>query len=336
MSTQALPQQNVPAADAWIGIDVAKKKLDVHLLLPDASCHTGVFENTSSGYTKLIKWRKRLASKSVCHFCLEATGSYSLGVAIALAEAGERVSIVNPHRAKCFAHGDGADNKNDKIDARTLARMCREKRPDPWRVPSGAVRELISLSRYLEDLVGMKTQQSNRLGEPGLSDMVTTSLTHMIEQIDEQIAEIEQAILALIDQHPDLRAKKDLLVTIPGIAERSAARFIAEIPDIEAFSSAPSLVRHAGLNPIEHQSGTSIRHNSQIARKGNRHLRTCLYMPALVAVRHNPLVRPLYERLCAAGKKKKVALVAAMRKLLSIIYGVLHHGKPFDASLVAG
>jgi transposase len=330
LPTQPQIPTQVPTANTWIGIDVAKDKLDVHLLLQNDQCFSGVFENAASGFKKLLKWCRRYADGMVRHFCLEATGTYSLAPAVALVEAGERVSIVNPYRAKCYAQGDGTDNKNDRTDARSLARMCREKQLALWQAPPAIIRELVSLSRYLGDLVAMKSQQTNRLGEPEVTQTVHASLTKVIEQLDEQIDTIEKAILDLINSHPDLRAKKDLLVSIPGIGERTAARILAEVPNIEAFSDAPALVRYAGLNPVEHESGTSVHRASKIARKGNRHLRASLYMPALSAIQHNPAVGSFYKRLCAAGKKKKVALVAAMRKLLSIVFGVLHHGKPFS------
>lgn len=261
---------------------------------------------------------------------MEATGAYSLGIAIALAEALERVSIVNPYRARRFAEGEGIDIKNDKVDARTLATMCFNQKPALWQLPPVQMRELINLSRHLDDLIGTRTQQKNRLSEPANSETVITSLKALIEVIDTQIQSVEKSMMELVNQDPDLRGKHDLLMSIPGIGERTALNMLAELTDIEMFSSASAVVRYAGLDPTEHVSGDSVHKPSTIARRGNCHLRTALYMPTLAAIKHNVLVRDFYHRLLNNGKRKMTALVAAMRKLLSIVYGVLHSKQPFN------
>jgi transposase len=223
------------------------------------------------------------------------------------------------------------DIKNDKVDARMLALMCYKQHPSLWQLPPAQMRELINLSRHLGDLVGTRTQQKNRLGEPGNSATVIKSLTAIIDLIDTQIQTVEKSMMDLIDQDPDLREKRDLLVSIPGIGERTALNLMAELPDIEMFGSASAVVRYAGLDPTEHSSGSSVHKKPHIARRGNRHLRAALYMPALSAIQHNAPVREFYLRLLACGKTKMCALVGAMRKLLSIAYGVLHSGQPFNA-----
>lgn len=332
MSVQAIQQETMPPATAWIGIDVSKKTLDALLLMAKGHTQAGKFDNTPEGHRKLLKWAKRLAPLSIRHFCMEATGSYSLGIAVELSQAQERVSIVNPYRARRFAQGEGIDIKNDKVDAHVLAKMCYQQSPALWQLPPEHARELVNMSRHLVDLIGVRTQQKNRLSEPGNSKTVINSLTAVIDSINTQIEVVEKTMMDLITQDPDLSSKHDLLTSIPGIGDRTALNLMAELPDIEMFGSASAIIRFAGLDPSQHDSGSSVHKKPKIARKGSRHLRSALYMPTLSAIKCNSVIREFYQRLLARGKPKMTAIVASMRKLLSIAYGVLHSGRSFDAS----
>ena len=144
------------------------------------------------------------------------------------------------------------------------------------------------------------------------------------------------AIRAHFKRYAPLRAKRDLLVTVPGIGPITAAKILAEVPEIESFEGARQVAAYAGLTPKEHITGSSVRGRTRLSKIGNARIRTALYMPAVVSIRCNPLVRALAERLRAKGKVPMVIIGAAMRKLLHLAYGVLKHGKPFDPAFAAG
>ena len=148
--------------------------------------------------------------------------------------------------------------------------------------------------------------------------------------LDEQIEQLAQRIREHIDQNPDLKERKELLTSIPGIADVTAARLLAEIPPLERFEGAPQLAAYAGLTPREHQSGSSVYRRSRLSKTGNAHLRHALYMPALVALRWNPTIQVFAARLRERGKHKMAIVGAIMRKLLHIVYGILKSGKPYD------
>jgi len=297
---------------------------------PDRSA-TGQFPNNQKGHVKLLKWAKRLAGNSTIHFCMEATGSYGDAIALYLAEAGHLVSVINPYRIHHWAISRGLGNKTDKVDARAIARYCLNEKPDVWRMAAPEVRELTAFVRHLDNLKQQATQQNNRLSEPGLPPLVIKSLKKLLHQIEEQIASLEQGIEEHINNHPGLKQDRDLLVTIPGIAQTTAAKILAELPDVHQFNSAQSAAKYAGLSPSQYMSGSSIHKRTKLFKGGKRRLKATLYMPAMTAIRYNEPVKQIYQRLVAKGHKGASALAAAMRKLLMIAVGVLRSQTPFQA-----
>lgn len=316
--------------NAWVGMDVSKDTLDVCLIGAADVRHSGRFLNQTDGYIKLLKWVARLAPKAQVHFCVEATGAYSRAIALFLIEKGHHVTIANPLRTKYAALAQGQGNKTDKSDAQVIAVWCRDQKPPLWRLTKPQVRELVALSHYLDALINQSVQHKNRLSEPGLIPAVETSLRLLLDQTEQQIQQMEQAIRTLIDDDPDLRQDRDLLLSIPGIGEATAIRLLAEMPDVTEFSCASSLACYAGLTPRVFQSGSSVRKPARLSKQGNGRLRAALFMAALSARQHNVLVRCFCERLLGRGKAKKAVICAGMRKLLLIVYGVLRHRKPFD------
>jgi transposase len=176
----------------------------------------------------------------------------------------------------------------------------------------------------------MRIQESNRR-QAGLdSEAVLTNLADHLIYLDEQIKALEKKIKDLIGRYPDLKRQRDLLISIKGISHTTTAKLLAEIPDIDQFDSAAQLAAYVGVTPRRKSSGTSVRGKGHLSKMGNTHLRSALYMPAVTAMRWNPLVKPLVERLQKRGKLPKVILGAVMRKLIHLAYGVLKSGKPFD------
>jgi transposase len=260
---------------------------------------------------------------------MEATGTYGHALATFLVDAEQAVSVVNPCRTKHAAIAYGQDNKTDPVDARTLAQFCQKEQPALWRQSAPEVRLLVALVRRLEALELQRQQEPNRLSEPGLLEPVVRSLETMVASLDAEIGRLESEIETHIDQHPSLKGDRDLLLSIPGVGHRTARWILAELPDVSQFASAQAAAAYAGLAPKEYRSGTSVKRATRLSKRGNVHLRKALSFPAMTAVRFNPLVKALYDRLLAAGRPRMVALGAAMRKVLMLCCGVLKNQREF-------
>jgi transposase len=320
-----------------VGVDVSKETLDACVLRPNGKSAAAQFRNEPSGFAKLLRWARSKAPGCLLHFCMEATGAYSMGLAsylveeqdtaataatAATAEVHLLVSVVNPFRVKHAALASGADNKTDASDARVIASYCLKETPAPWRLAAPEVRMLLALLRRHQALAEQLRQEENRLGEPGQFPVVLRSLRTSIRFLKKQMEELSKEIHDHIDRHPRLKRDRDLLVSVPGIGESLAATLLAELADVGQFASAKAVAAYAGLNPLENRSGKMTK-RTHISKRGNGRLRRALYMPTLSALRCNPPVKDLYQRLTEAGMCKKAAVIAAMRKLLMIAYGVL-------------
>lgn len=310
-----------------LGIDVGKHDLHAVLLQDKRSASKSV-PNSRAGIAQLQTWLKNRKVANV-HVCLEAIGGWSEEVAIALSDAGHVVSVVNPARIKAFAQTEMLRTKTDSIDAALIARFCRLLEPEPWTPPAPEIRILQGLVRREQSLIEMRVAEENRRDAPLVAAPVMASLNAMLEQIDRELERVAHEIEQLFKDYPTLRRQRELLVSIPGIAETTAARILGEMPNITEFRDVKAVGAFAGLSPRHYQSG-SIEYRSRLAKTGNAHLRRSLYFPAITAIRHNPSIREFAERLRARGKSKMTIVAAAMRKLLTLAYGVLKSGRPFD------
>jgi transposase len=313
-----------------VGIDISKAKFDA-ALYQEGQYYDAAFSNNGDGFRRLAKWLKKRSARGA-PICIEATGRYGEALATYLHGRGYPVSIVNPARIKAYGESQLQRNKNDKLDARLIAHFCHTQEVTLWQPPSAVEQELRALTRHLTNLRADRTRERNRHSSAPPSDFVLQTIAAHLAFLDEQIALTEAQIQQLIDQDPTLRQQKDLLKSIPGISDKTAAAFLAEVPDVTRFDSAAQLAAHAGLTPRQHQSGASVHRRGRLARTGSTRLRTLLYFPALTALRWNPIVAALAERLAAKGKPKMVIVGAAMRKMLHLAYGVLKHRRPFDAN----
>jgi transposase len=311
-----------------LGIDVSKKTLDVALIFQGKTL-TKQFKNSLEGFKLLAAWLKSLHITEA-HACLEATGSYSEQVALFLHSVGHRVSIVNPLRIKGYAQSNLQRNKTDRTDARLIASFCLTQEPAQWIPPSAEIRHLSALVRRIEVLEEMLQSEENRLA--GAANQVQPSIKRMIHLLKEEIQELEREIREHIDRNPNLKEQSLLLQTIPGIGERTAQLLLSEI-EFNRFDSARSVAAQAGVIPRKRQSGTSLKQTC-LSKLGNARLRKSLYFPAIVARKHNEIIKEFAERLKKRGKTPMQIVCAAMRKLLHIAFGVLKHKRPFDASLV--
>ncbi len=315
-----------------LGIDIAKATFHACLLRDEKLRHK-VFTNNEAGFNQLRAWLSH-HKVSRAHACLEATASYGDELAHFLYNAGHPVSIVNPARIKGFAQSQMARNKTDKLDSTIIARFCQSQRPAEWSPPPSEIAHLQRVVRRLETLQGMRQQEQNRIEQAGADQLVLRSLQNVIRMLDREMEDLRKLIREHIDRHPGLRADRELLLTIPGIGEATVNWLLSEV-QMRQYRSARQLAAHAGLTPRREESGTSVRGRSRLSKNGNARLRKALYMPAIVARRHNPMVKSFCDRLSQRGKRPMEVIGAAMRKLLHIAYGVLKSGKDFDPSLAS-
>lgn len=313
-----------------LGVDIAKKKFDI-CLLKDNKERKKVFDNDLNGFEQLSQWLKSQNIEKA-HACIEATGRYYEALANYLCDQGFFVSVVNPTKIKGFAQSELKRLKTDKIDAGIIARFCRAHRPPNWKPLPAELRELQEAERYLSSLKSMRVQESNRLGSgltcPKLIALIEANIAHF----DHQIKDLEKWIKEHIKSHEKMRNHHELITSIIGIGDVTAAIYLGEIGYVERFNSTRQVESFAGLMVRQHTSGSSIHGKSRMSKVGNSHLRMAFYMPALSAMQNNPVIRVFVERLKQKGKAGKVIVGAVMRKLLRLIHGVLRSGRPFDIS----
>jgi transposase len=311
-------------SEAVLGIDVAKKKLDVHLIT-DGKVLTKKFDNNVKGARLLEGWLRSLKMERA-HICLEATGTYSEMVAEFLYEKGYRVSVVNPSMIEAFARTELKRNKTDAADARTIAQFCLEKDPNDWHPLPPEIKQLQALSRRIEVLERMLLAEHNRLETAPKT--VQPSVNRVILDLEKEIENVRQLIKDHIDNNPDLKEQSKLLQSIPGIGEKTASLLLGEI-EFRSFSSARALAAHAGVTPRRYQSGTSL-NRTRLSKIGNGRIRKALYFPAIVAVQYNQVIKLFAQRLRENGKTPMQIIGAAMRKLIHIAFGVIKNNRPFE------
>lgn len=315
-----------------VGVDIAKRTFDIAVLQANGKYRTKAkLANNAAGFQELQQWLVKHCGPDVW-LLMEATGAYHEALAEWAHAMGYRVCVLNPAQIAYYARSRLQRVKTDKADAKLIAEYGERHLDElrAWQPEPLATRRLKALVRRVGDLQEMEQMERNRLE---LADpSVQTSIQTVIEQLEQQIKETLTSIRDHIDDDPDLRAKCDLLTSIDGIGERTAALLLAELGDILRFGSTRAITAFAGLNPRLQESGT-YQGQTRISRTGSPRLRAGLYMPAVCALTHNAAISALRERMKARGKTGKQIVCAAMRKLLHIAYGVLKSGKPFDPKL---
>ncbi|HEY8358830.1 MAG TPA: IS110 family transposase [Ramlibacter sp.] len=315
-----------------VGIDVAKAKLDVALRLPNGKWRNKVLPNSSSGFKSLVEWLSKQGVNSA-HVCMEATGIYWEGIAEHLSDEGFAVSVVNPAQIKAHGGASGVRTKTDIVDARLIADFCLRQAPALWQAPSPAIRTLKALVARREALMGLKTEESNRLQVA--HESVRESIQKVLEHLEEQIARIDKQIKRDIDNDPTLREQSQLLESVPGLGKVTIPTLLSRYGGTLRFDKPKQAVAYAGLDVAHHESGTSVRGRSRMSKTGPSRLRRALYMPAVVCMNHTAWGKAFTRRLLEAGKPKMLILGALMRKLVEMAYAILKSGKPFDPALHA-
>ena len=314
-----------------IGIDIAKRTFDVATQQDNGKIRTkSGFTNDKAGFESLLKWLEKHAAQDAW-IVMEATGIYHEALATFLLKQGFQVAVLNPAQVASYARSQLQRVKTDKADAKLLAEYGKRHSDQlrPWKPDPPSLRQLRALVRRLEDLEGIQQMELNRLDVA--DENVQASIRALLQHVEQQIKATEQAIRQHIDDDPDLKRQKDLIVSIKGIADKTAALLLAECGDPLQFRSARSLGAFAGLTPRLQESG-QYRGRTLISRTGSARLRAKLYMPTLSAIAYNPAIREQAQRLRERGKAGKQIVCAAMRKLLGIVYGVLKSGQPFDVN----
>ena len=312
-----------------VGVDIAKDKFDAAILHSGKAPHWHAFANTKAGFEAFTRWLSKHQAKGA-YVCMEATGYYYLPLADFLYAAKSPVSVVNPYQIKAYGDSQLQRNKTDALDAVLLADFCATQAPPLWTPPSKAMRELLALVRRFDDLKEDIQREKNRLAAQIPSQAVQTDIHTHLTFLKKQLADIEKQIHTHLDHHPDLKVERDLWVSIPGIGKRTANRLIAELQDWTRFKDVRQVVAFVGLNPRQHSSGKRQGGYTPISKRGNANLRAALYLPSVVALKHNPILKAFAERMRANGLKGKAVVVAVMRKLLHLVYGLLKSGQPFD------
>jgi transposase len=316
----------------YLGVDVSKAKLDCLLLdSKTGKVKSKSIQNTNAGFKQLIEW---LAEKKApnAHVVMEPTGVYHEPAALALTDAGLTLSLVNPAQLRQFAQGLGVKNKTDKADSTVLARYGETLKPEAWQPPSKSARHLKALLARRDAVADDLQREQNRQEAIEFSvspDEVKQSIIQSISFLKAELKRLEETIKEHIDSDPDLRGKKALLETIPGVGERVSSNLTALFA-AKTFNSAEQLAAYLGLVPVQWESGTSVRGRPRLSKAGPSHLRKLLYMPAVVARQWNPHIKSFSDRLIAKGKSKMAVIGACMRKLAHLCFGVVHTGRPYD------
>lgn len=316
-----------------LGIDISKEKFDVSLLI-DSEKTNKIFNNNKKGFLDLKKWlnTNKIQFKNL-HVCLEATGGYEEKLAEYLYDNCCKVSVVNPARIEGFAQSQLSRVKTDKSDSQLIADFCKIMKPDLWKPTPNHIKELQQRVRRLDSLIFMKNQETNRLEKLSIKSITYVGIQRHIKFLDKEILKLEKEIILYIKDHKDLKSKYDLLISIPGIVNKTINVILAFLSNINDFASVKQMIAFIGINPKPRQSGSSVRGISKISKTGDVYLRKAFYMPALVAIKYNPLIKEFSERLTKKGKHKMVILIACMRKLLHIIFGVLKSNTLFDGNI---
>lgn len=302
------------ASALFVGIDVAKRQLDV-ALRPGSEWFAVPHDEV--GLAALVS---RLRGRQPTLIVLEATGGFEVAVVGALAAAGLPTAVVNPRQVRDFARAAGLLAKTDQLDAQALAHFAEAIRPAPRPLPDAQAQELSALLLRRRQLVDMLTAEKNRvsLAAPRIRPQIQTH----IAWLQQQLGDLDRDLGQLIRSSPVWRAKEDLLRSVPGVGPVLATTLLASLPELGTLTR-QQIAALVGVAPLNRDSGTL--RGRRTVWGGRAHVRTVLYMSTLVAVRHNPALQTFYERLRHAGKVPKVALTACMRKLLTILNAILKH-----------
>lgn len=312
-----------------LGIDIAKLKFDVALIVKD-KFKSKVFPNTQEGFVSLSQWLTQ-HDVSQLHACMEATGVYWEALAEYLADAGHQVSVVNPAQIAAYGKSTMQRGKTDVQDARLIARFCERERPAVWKPEPLEQRQLLLLVRQLQHVNDCLYAERNRIQTA--ASVVQVSIQFIIDCLEKESTQLENRIQDHIDQNPTLKRNQQLLDSIPGVGEKTAPWLLAYLGDGQRFGRGKQAAAFAGLSPHPFESGSSVQGRCRISKTGHTDLRRILFMPALATYGRKKAFLPFITRLKASGKAPMSIIVALMRKILTIAQAVLKSQQPFNSEL---
>jgi transposase len=314
--------ERLAASPAFVGIDVSKDRLDVHL------CPSGeafAVLRDGKGLEQLVNNLRKLGPALIV---LEATGGFEITVAAALASAGLPLAVVNPRQIRDFARATGRLAKTDALDAKVIALFAERIRPEPRPLAdaeSQSLAELIARRRQVVEMIGMETNRLHQARNPRVQRMLKASL----KTLRAQLAELDRDIDDTIKRSPIWRAADDLLTSVPGVGDVTAHTLIADLPELGQLDRR-RVAALVGVAPINRDSG-QMRGKRTIAG-GRASVRSALYMATLSAIRWNAVISEHYKSLVERGRPKKVALVACMRRLLGILNAIIRTKTPWQCA----
>lgn len=327
-----------------VAIDVAQDELVVRLgrMYDDWSPElyaSKTFANTTKGFESLVAWvKKRTSREGVVRYVMEATGVYHESLAYYLDGNGYEVSIVLPNKISNYVRTLEIKTITDKTSAEAICLFGLEKKLERWSKPKGIFKKLRQLTRERDQLIAERTMLKNQMhaeqSEAEPSKKSIARLKKRIVLLDNQQKEIMQEIKQLTEKDSEMKQLIRLVCTLPGVGLLTAATVLAETAGFDLIRNKRQLTSYAGLDVVEKQSGTSVKGKPRISKKGNRHLRKALHLPALSAIRHDERFKAVFSRLVSKHGIKMKAVVAVQRKLLEMIYTLCKTGKPYDKNFL--
>jgi len=311
-----------PMVPSFVGIDVSKDRLDVHLL---PSAEAFAVARDGEGLERLVA---ALRARAPTLIVLEATGGFEVTVAAALAGAGLPLAVVNPRQIRAFARALGRLAKTDALDAEVIALFAERVRPEPRPVAAEdarALAELVARRRQVVEMIGMEANRRRQAHSPKVRRMIDATL----KALEAQLAELDRDLDDTVRGCPAWYAKEDLLTSVPGVGPITARTLIADLPELGALDRR-RLAALVGIAPINRDSGLMRGHRAIAG--GRTAVRNVLYMATLTAIRWNPVLKLHYQQLVARGRPKKVAIVACMRRLLTVLNAILRTDSPWQSA----
>lgn len=321
----------------WVGIDVSKKKLDAAIWVGGKKYQTITVTNNAGGWAALLAWAKKVAGQDIeLKFCMESTGDYHYEVGLYLTELEFHVSEVNPARIRFFGLEQGRLTKTDKADAKLIAQFGRERTPEAWAMRNPVRRNFFRLHRRRQQLMKMISMEDSRRECPqAIGQTCLRSIKIILKALRAELRAVEKDLAGIIQGDPILKHQSELIRSIPILEQASAILLLAEMPGLDRVQSASSYAAAAGVQSTSKKSGTKQYDSAPMSRCGRRLVRRGLFMVTLTGIRTMPELKDMYDRLRLRGKIHRQAMVACIRKLLMIVYGVLKHEKPYQSRLPA-
>jgi transposase len=315
-----------------LGIDISKA--DFHCCLLDGTKRAQAsFPNRRAGFKKAISWVRRHGGKDVA-VCMEATGAYWRGVAMALYDAKMTVSVVNPSRTAFFARSQLRRTKTDRVDSHMLAEFCQTQKPHPWTPEPPEILELRGLRTYRRHLVEERAKLKQMVSQVRVNKALKAAHAAQLRATENTLKTVEHEISELVKRHRSLAEDVARVSSIKGIGPVAATAIVALLP-VPRLPNGKAAGAYAGATPWERQSGTSVHGKPRICKTGNSELRRDLYMAAIAARRFNPVFKAFGDRLEAKGKPPKVIFVAILRKLVVLAYTLLKNKSTFNPAIGA-